>query len=98
MKLYLIAEVEVLDAEKYAEYRREAEPIVIRHGGRYLVRGGSVTPLAGGWNPERLIVIEFQSRDHAEACFASGEYQRIAPLRLASTRSRSLMVEGVSHP
>jgi len=98
MKVYLISDVEVLDAERYAEYRQAAEPIVIRHGGRYLVRGGKTTPLAGGWDPARLVIIEFESQARVDACFTSPEYQRILPLRLASTRSRSLLVEGISNP
>jgi uncharacterized protein (DUF1330 family) len=94
-KAYLVADIEVLDAAVYREYAAKAEPIILRHGGRYLVRGGKTIPLAGGWNPERLLVIEFDSPEQLQNCFASEEYRLIAPLRLRSTRSRSVLVEGV---
>lgn len=95
MKAYLVADIEVLDAAVYAEYVKAAQPIVERYGGRYLVRGGRTLPLAGNWNPERLLVIEFGSLDRLRSCFDCEAYRRIAPLRLASTRSRSVIVEGV---
>jgi uncharacterized protein (DUF1330 family) len=95
MKAYLIAEIEVLDAGIYAEYIEAAQPIVLQYGGRYLVRGGKPLPLSGDWNPKRMLVIEFRSLTQLQDCFACDAYQRIAPLRLASTRSRSIIVEGI---
>jgi uncharacterized protein (DUF1330 family) len=94
MKAYLISEVEVQDARMYAEYGAAAKPIITQYGGRYLVLGGKTTPLSGGWNPERLIVIEFESLEQLQKCFGSDAYKQIAPLRLGSTRSRSVVVEG----
>jgi uncharacterized protein (DUF1330 family) len=95
MKAYLIAEIEVLDAQMYAEYTRAAQPIVMQYGGRYIVRGGNTLPISGDWNPERLLVLEFGSLTELQNCFACDAYKLIAPLRLASTRSRSVVVEGV---
>jgi uncharacterized protein (DUF1330 family) len=95
MKAYLIAEIHVLDAKRYGEYVKAAQPIVMEHGGRYLVRGGKTVPVSGEWNPERLLVIEFDSPAQLRDCFACDAYKRIAPLRLASTHSRSVIVEGV---
>jgi uncharacterized protein (DUF1330 family) len=95
MKTYLIADIEVLDANVYADYIKAAQPIVLEHGGRYLVRGGKAVPMAGDWNPTRMLVIEFDSLVQLRSCFSCEAYQRVAPLRLASTRSRSVVVEGV---
>ncbi|MCE5309575.1 MAG: DUF1330 domain-containing protein [Acidobacteriales bacterium] len=94
MKAYLVADIEVLETGVYEEYVRAAQPIVLQHGGRYLVRGGSALPVCGDWNPKRLLIIEFDSLSQLQGCFGSEEYKRIAPLRLASTRSRSVIVEG----
>jgi len=95
-KAYLVADIEVLDAKTYAEYIQAAQPIVLQYGGRYLVRGGKVLPVAGDWRPARLLVIEFDSLTRLQSCFSSEAYKQIAPLRLSSTRSRSVVVEGVA--
>jgi uncharacterized protein (DUF1330 family) len=94
MPVYLIADIRVHDPQRYAQYTEQAQGIVARHGGRYLVRGGSVAPLAGNWQPERIIVISFDTIEQLRACFASPEYRAIAPLREDSTTSRSIAVEG----
>lgn len=93
MPAYMIVDVEVHDAEAYAEYVRQVPPIIRRFGGRYLVRGGQVTRLAGDWNPGRMILIEFPDVEALRACLASDAYRRIAPLRERSTTSRAVVVE-----
>jgi tripartite-type tricarboxylate transporter receptor subunit TctC len=46
MAAYLIANIEVHDPEGFARYGALVAPMVARFGGRYLVRGGKLTPLA----------------------------------------------------
>jgi uncharacterized protein (DUF1330 family) len=94
MPVYLIIDIRATDRERYAEYVTAVEEIIAGHGGRYLVRGGKVTPLSGNWRPERLVVIEFESADRARRCFDSPEYREIAALREQSTSSRAIFVEG----
>jgi uncharacterized protein (DUF1330 family) len=96
MKAYLVADIEALDTRMYTEYINAAQAIVLEHGGRYLVRGGKALSVFGDWNPTRLLVIEFGSLSQLQNCFVCDAYKRIAPLRLGSTRSRSVVVEGVS--
>ena len=45
--VYMIAEVQVLDAKVYSEYAAKAKGIVEKYNGCYVVRGGKVTPLEG---------------------------------------------------
>jgi uncharacterized protein (DUF1330 family) len=94
MPVYMIVEITVKAAPRYAEYIAAARPIVERFGGRYVVRGGPVISLFGDWVPERIIVIEFPSAQRLRECFGSPEYQSIAPLRQESTVSRAIVVEG----
>ena len=96
MPAYMIIEVEVLDRETYARYVAQVRDVVERHGGRYLARGGKAIPFSGNWNPERVILIEFDSARQARECFASPECRAIAPLRERSTRTRAIIVEGES--
>lgn len=94
MSFYMIIESKVKDAAKYEEYIARVPPIVAKHGGRYLVRGGPVTPLLGGWEPQRVILLEFPEEASIRRWLASPEYQAIAPLRKAGAEIRAILVHG----
>ena len=98
MSLYMIIDIEVKDNQLYEQYTQRAMPIVKKHGGRYLVRGGKVTSVSGGWNPKRVVVIEFLSHEAIKQCFSSQEYKEIASSRINSITSRTIVVEGISVP
>ena len=90
----MILEIEVVDSDTYADYVKQAPATVAQYGGRYLVRGGEITPLTGGWNPQRIVVIEFSSMERFREWLTSPEYRAIAPLREQSTKSKIIVVEG----
>jgi uncharacterized protein (DUF1330 family) len=96
MAAYMIIEIEVLDRETYSRYVAQVRDVVEQHGGRYLAHGGNVTAMSGDWKPERVILIEFGSARQARECFASPEYEAIAPLREKSARTRAIIVDGES--
>ena len=94
MAAYVIIEIKVKDHDAYREYVEKVRRVVERHEGRYLCRGGAVTPFSGNWNPERIILIEFPSVEAVFKCFNSEEYGDIAHLRERSTEGRAIIVEG----
>jgi uncharacterized protein (DUF1330 family) len=94
MSVYIIIESKVKDPEKYQQYIVQVPEIVARYGGRYLVHGGQVTPLLGGWRPERVIILEFPSETHIRQWLSSPEYQAITPLREAGAEIRAVVVQG----
>lgn len=96
MPVYMIIEIEVLDEGTYAEYVQKVPATVAEYGGRYLVRGGPVTPLTGDWRPERIIVLEFPSAQQMREWNSSPEYLELAPIRTKATRTRAIAVEGVT--
>ncbi|MGH6933181.1 MAG: DUF1330 domain-containing protein, partial [Dongiaceae bacterium] len=51
MPAYMIADNEVLDPERFAEYRRQVLPTVEKHGGRFIARAGPTEVLEGAWRP-----------------------------------------------
>jgi uncharacterized protein (DUF1330 family) len=95
MPVYQIVDLDVHDAGLYARYVAQVGNIVNRYGGRYLARGGKVTPLSGDWQPVRLVLIEFDSLEQLQQCYASPEYREIAAWREQSSQSRSIVVEGL---
>lgn len=94
MAVYAIFAVEVIDAEMFRDYAKQAPTTVAQYGGRYLVRGGDVTPLTGEWNPQRVVVIEFPSMKRFREWLTSPEYSAILPLREQSTKGKGIVVEG----
>ena len=97
MAVYVIIDISVEErgvTGSYADYVEKVRPIVEKHGGRYLARGGKITPIAGGWNPKRIIVIEFPSTEHVRQWWDSPEYRAIAHLRESAVRAKAIMVEG----
>jgi uncharacterized protein (DUF1330 family) len=95
MSAYLLVEIEITDPETFEEYKRLVAPTIAAFGGRYLARGGELAPLEGGWEPGRLVIIEFPSMEGARAWWDSETYESLKPMRLASARSRLLLVEGI---
>lgn len=94
MSVYMIIDITIRDDDLYSQYVEGVSEVVEKHGGRYLVRGGKVTPLSGNWNPERMIVMEFETMGQLQRCFRSAEYLELAPRREQSTDSRAIVVEG----
>lgn len=96
MPAYVILDIHVKDPEEYAAYRERSPATLAPYGGRYLVRGGELEVVEGEWSPERIVVLEFPSAEHAKAWYESPEYQEIAPIRQRAAPSDAVLVEGVS--
>ncbi len=94
MKAYSIVQLEVTDPVAYEAYRKDVMPTIAAFGGRFLVRGGKMTTLEGGWPFPRTVVIEFPSREAAESWYHSPAYQKILPLRLKASRGNFIIVDG----
>jgi uncharacterized protein (DUF1330 family) len=95
-KGYAIAEIAVNDPVAYRDYVAAVTPIIAKHGGVYLVRGGDVVAKEGAPPKGRIVVIEFPSFAAAQSFYDSAEYQAIIGLRFKSATSRVLQVEGIA--
>ena len=98
MPAYLIAEHVVTDAKMFDEYRTKALPMIEKHGGRYLTKGGTHKfPEGGHWKPERVVIIEFPDMIQLDAWYTSSEYQPLIALRKACTSDLDMLItlEGV---
>lgn len=93
MPVYFMAEIEVLDRDKYHEYIDRASHIVQRYGGEYIFRSENITPVSGNWTPHRLVLIRFNSKIDIHNCFSSKEYRQIKHLREQSTKSRTVIID-----
>lgn len=80
---------------QYDDYIREVKPIVESYGGEYLVRTENLCNFCGERNPQRVIVIRFDTREHLDACFSSSEYKAILSKRVNNVDSRAIIAEGL---
>ncbi len=94
---YVVVQVSIHDPEGFAVYAGMVPPTLEKFGGRYLVRGGNWVNVEGEWNPERLVIIEFDSVEQAKNWWASDEYAPAKQLREQTTTSKLLIVEGYNH-
>jgi len=94
MAAYVIAEVEVTDPALFEEYRKLVPATIAQYAGRYLVRGGATESKEGGWEPKRLVVLEFPSMDQARKWYHSPEYAPALAIRLKAARSKVVLAEG----
>jgi uncharacterized protein (DUF1330 family) len=65
-------------------------------GGRYLVRGGKVTPLDEE-APKRVVVSVFDSAEKAQAWRDSAAWKELTPMCTKAAKTRAYIVEGVSN-
>lgn len=93
MSAFMLVEIMVKDEALYADYMARIPPVIAKYRGRYVVRSSRVTPVAGGWKPDRIILMEFDTLDDLRACFRSPDYAALAPLREQSTVTRSVVIE-----
>jgi uncharacterized protein (DUF1330 family) len=95
MAAYVISDLEPLDPVLIAEYRALAQVTIAQYGGRYLVRGGAVEPVEGGWTPQNIVVVEFPSMAQAREWYRSPEYAKALVVRRHALNRRLIFVDGV---
>ncbi|GGX59603.1 hypothetical protein GCM10007385_31010 [Tateyamaria omphalii] len=93
-KGYWIAFVTVTEPDRYASYQAHAPAAFAKYGARFLARGGDATSLEGALY-ERHVVIEFESKAQALACYNSPEYQAARARRDGACSAEIAIVEGV---
>src|SRR5688572_4414329 len=95
MTAYVIADVEIIDADGFKQYSQQVPETLEPYGGRFLVRGGALETVEGNFRPKRIVVLEFPDVTSAKAWYESPAYQRILPLRLRNSEAGFfIFVEG----
>jgi uncharacterized protein (DUF1330 family) len=80
------------DMEGFRPYAAAVPETVKSFGGRFLARGGMVTPVAGAFVPERVVLTEYPSLDDALAWYTSDAYAPLLKIRLATTEARLIIM------
>jgi len=94
MKGYVVIDTEVGEGAAFAEFVEKIPAAVAAHGGHFIVRGGELDAVEGDWEPQRLVIMEFESLERARGFIASADYTSLAELRSRAVNSRVVVVEG----
>jgi uncharacterized protein (DUF1330 family) len=84
----------ISDVDTYKKYTDRTPPIVERHGGKFLARGGDVLTIEGEPYKDRMVVLEFPSKQSILAWMADPEYQAAMAFRHASSNARIFAIDG----
>ena len=88
MGVYLVCMVRVDEPESYKNFTAHSPDVINKYGGRFIVRGGPVEAIEGAPYNDRLVIVEFPSKEVAEAfsglecgtklvdCYGSGVLDR----------------------
>ncbi|MDB5208591.1 MAG: hypothetical protein JWR72_3666 [Flavisolibacter sp.] len=95
MAVYIIVEVEVHDAAGYEDYKKLTPQSLIAYQGKFIVRGGATETLEGEWKPQRIVVLEFPTKELATQWWSSEEYAPAKEIRQRTASTRMILVEGV---
>lgn len=95
MAAYVITYLKVTDPEAFATYQAAAFPTLAPYGGRALVAGGNPDVVEGMIHPESMIILEFDTLEHAHKWYASPEYALTIPMRQRASDANMVFVEGV---
>lgn len=95
MKAYVIVEISVHNKDLYEEYKKLSPSSIEAYDGKFVVRGGKTEILEGEWNPERVVVLEFPSKERAKEWWHSPEYSEARAIRQQAAATKMIVVDGV---
>ena len=96
MTAYWIARAKIIEPKKYKKYTDIVPKIIDSYQGKVLARGGDYKIMEGPETFERFGLIEFPSKNLAEDCFNSEEYQKAAThRRTGGGMVENVIVEGI---
>jgi uncharacterized protein (DUF1330 family) len=94
VKAYLVLDLSIDDFAGFSRYIAEIPAHIARHAGKYIVQGVPPTPVEGDWTPERMVIIEFPSRENAEEFLSDPDIQELFHIRHKTTTSRLVLADG----
>ena len=97
MSAYVVAQIQINDAEEYKKYIAGFYPSFERHGGKILATTKSSTEVVEGkWAYPHTVILQFPDRDAAHAWHSDPEYVELATIRHSAADTNLVIVEGIS--
>ena len=94
MSVYLIAQINIHNRERYAQYEAGFMEIFAQYGGEMLAVEETPTVLEGQWPHTRTVLIRFADKGSADAWYQSDAYQRLARHRWEASAADVAILQG----
>lgn len=95
MPVYFIAQIQITKEKVYQKYLDSAKKIFEQYKGKYLAVDDHPMCLEGLWDENRIVLIEFPSKEDFKAWYCSDEYQEILKHRLDGSMCDSILINGL---
>jgi uncharacterized protein (DUF1330 family) len=95
MSYYFVANIRIRDPEEYQKYIQSAENVFDKYNGKYLAVDNEPELLEGNRSYNRIVIIEFPSKEEFICWYKSAEYQGILKHRLRAADCDTILVKGV---
>lgn len=94
MTAYLVLDFTIVNLEQFLVYAEKIPELIVRHKGRYIVRGEEPTIIEGDWKPQRVVILEFETKQNAQNFLGDPDSQELFKLRHESTISKLILLDG----
>ena len=94
MSAYVIANIDVRDPTRYADYVKLTPGTVAPFGGRFIARGGRSEKLEGNVPAYRIVILEFDTYEQAKSWYESDAYRAATAIRQSASTGSMMLVEG----
>jgi uncharacterized protein (DUF1330 family) len=95
MVAYLIADLDIRSPEDFQKYREGMLAFIVKHGGEFLAIGSELEVIEGNWQPHRLVLLRFPSKQANRNFFSDPEYVPLKEIRVKSTKTIAVSMEGM---
>lgn len=95
MKAYIIVDVTIHNPSRYEDYKKLTPGSLVPYDGKFIVRGGPSETVEGDWQPGRIVIIEFPSKEKAKAWWSSEGYEPAKAIRQSTSHTKMILVEGI---
>ena len=95
MAVYLMAQIQIRDGGRYGQYEAGFMDIFRQYQGKVLSVDEVPQILEGEWPHTRTVLIEFPTREEANAWYESEEDQALARHRQAASVSHIALLNGL---
>jgi uncharacterized protein (DUF1330 family) len=93
MAVYIVSRVDIIDPERMAGYMKAAPATVEMFGGKYIVRTGNIEVVEGTQHCDRVVVLEFPTREQALAWYNSEAYRPLRDVRWEAAKASIMLME-----
>ena len=96
VKVYMIANLQIHDADKYREYEKGFFPLLKKHSGEFITYDDNIKNVEGDNEVTgRVIIFSFPSEEAADNWYNDPEYQEISKFRREATTTQLIRVKGL---